>query len=89
MNTSTELSQFLCEQESSPAVRGNPREAVESALKRIENVAYTKGVEAALSRIEMLAYIQANHAQAKEIVRMIGRERDLIVAEWRNKIYPK
>ncbi len=89
MRTSAELGQFIRDQELSPEQRGTPRESVDAALRRLENVAYTKGVEAALSRIEILAAIIPSRISAKEIIRMIGVERDTIVAEWKAKICPR
>lgn len=88
MPSSTELHRFIAYQESSPELRGTPREAALYAIDRVEAVAYTKGVEAALSRIEMLAAIVPGRISAKEVIRLIGVERDAIIGEWRRK-YPQ
>lgn len=89
MRTSTELHRFIADQESSPEQRGTPRESVDAALKRLEAVAYTKGVEAALTRIEMLASMVPGRISAKEVIRLIGVERDAIVGEWQKKVCPR
>jgi len=86
MRTSQELHRFVAEQEASPEVRGTPRESVDAALKRLEAVSYTKGVAAALSRVETLASMVPGRISAKEVIRLIGVERDAIVAEWQKQI---
>ncbi len=88
MRTSQELNLFVAEQEASPEVRGTPRESVDVALKRLEAVAYTKGVAAALSRVESLASMVPGRISAKEVIRLIGVERDAIVADWKKTVRP-
>jgi hypothetical protein len=88
MSPSHKLQLFIAEQEASPELRGTPRESVESALKRLESVAYTKGVAAALSRVETLACMVPGRISAHEVIRLIGVERDAIVAEWQKTVRP-
>lgn len=89
MRSSSELQKFIRDQEASPAQRGTPRESVHAALGRLEAVSYTKGVEAALSRIENLAAMIPGRIPAKEVIRLIGVERDGIVADWQKAICPR
>ncbi len=85
MSSSSEIHRFIVEQESSPAVRGSPREAVLTAVERAEAVAFSKGVELALSRIEMLVAIVPGRISGAEVIRMAACERDAIIGEWRKR----
>jgi hypothetical protein len=68
--------------ETNPANGPTPSEALLTATKRLEAVAYARGFEAALSRLEMLAAIVPESVTKAQLVDMLKREVTACIGEW-------
>ena len=75
-------SSFVAE-ETDPANGPTPSEALLTATKRLENVAYAKGFEAALIRLEMLAAVVPESVTKSQLVEMLKREVISCIGEWK------
>ena len=68
--------------ETNPANGPTPTEALLTATKRLEDVAYAKGFEAALTRLEMLAAVVPESVTKSQLVEMLKREVMSCIGEW-------
>lgn len=95
MNATTSPPTFVCgalvrpssfvAAETNPANGPTPNEALQSAVKRIEAVAYARGFEAALSRLEMVASVVPESVTKMQLLAMLKKEVESCIGDWNAK----